>query len=98
MNLLDKIIKNKCICSFCRHFCVKIQKILAQSLLLTLPKQFSAECIKQIKIQKNVSMPAKITMIYRLQGHIHMQILKKTQKKFFSTCHIIKIPLNCIYQ
>ena len=50
MNFLDEIIKNRCIYFFCRHFCVKIQKILAQSLLLTLPKQFPAECIKQIKI------------------------------------------------
>ena len=69
INLLDKIIKNSCICSFCRHFCVKIQKILAQGLLLILPKQFPAEC-KQIKIQKNVT-PAKIIIIYCLQGHIH---------------------------
>ena len=51
MNLLDKIIKDRCICSFCPHFCVLafVYKILAQSLLLTLPKQFPAEC-KQIKI------------------------------------------------
>ena len=70
MNLSNKIIKNRCICSFCRHFCVKIQKILSQSLLLTLPKQFPTEC-KQIKIKKNVKMPAKIVIIYRLQGHIH---------------------------
>ena len=55
---------------FCRHFCVKIQKILSQSLLLTLPKQFPTER-KQIKIQKNVKMSAKIVIIYRLQGHIH---------------------------
>ena len=71
MNLLDKIIKNRCSCSFCRHFCVKIQKTLSQILLLTLPKQFPAECIKQIKIQKNVTMPAKIIIIHRLQGHTH---------------------------
>ena len=62
MNLFDKIIKNRCICSFCRHFCIKVQKIIAQGLLLTLPKQFPAGC-KQIKIQKNVTIPAKIIII-----------------------------------
>ena len=42
MDLFDKIIENRCICSFYRHFCViKIR---------SLPKQFSGEC-KQIKIQ-----------------------------------------------
>ena len=46
------------ICSCRRHFCIKIQKILAQSLLLTLAKQFPAES-KQINIQKNVRMPMR---------------------------------------
>ena len=64
-------------------------KILAQGLLLTLPKQFPAEC-KQIKIQKNVTMPAKIIIIYHLQGHIHANPKKNAQKFLF---HIIKIPL-----
>ena len=38
MNLLDKIIKNRCSCSFCHNFCVKIQKILAQKLLFNSTK------------------------------------------------------------
>ena len=58
-------------CSFCHNFCVKIQKILAQKLLFNSTKQFPGEC-KQVKIPaKNVTMPAKIIIIYRLQGHIH---------------------------
>ena len=68
---------------FCRHFCVKMQKILTQSLLLTLPKQLPAEC-KQIEIPKNVT----------IQGHIHANPKKNPLKKFFSTWHLIKIPLN----
>ena len=58
-------------------------KILAQGLLLTLPKQFPAEC-KQIKIQKNVTMPAKIIIIDHLQGHIHANPQKKCRKISFS--------------
>ena len=44
---------------FLSSFCVKIQKILAQKLLLTLPKQSPAEC-KQIKIQKMSQRPLKL--------------------------------------
>ena len=48
LDLVDKIIENRCTYSFYRHFCViKIQKLLAQSL----PKQFVGDC-KQIKIQR----------------------------------------------
>ena len=39
IDLFDKIIKNRCTCSFYRHF-LCLQKLLAQSL----PKQFADEC------------------------------------------------------
>ena len=48
LDFFDKIIENRCTCSFYGHFCVKkIQKLLAQSL----PKQFAGN-YKQIKIQQ----------------------------------------------
>ena len=51
--------------------CKDTKKYLPKAgLLLTLPKQFPTE-YEQIKFKENVTTPAKITIIYRLQSHIH---------------------------
>ena len=68
---------------FCRHFCVKMQKILTQSLLLTLPKQLPAEC-KQIEIPKNVT----------IQGHIHANPKKKPTEKVLFHMAFNKNPIK----
>ena len=63
--------------------CKDTKKYLPKAgLLLTLPKQFPAE-YEQIKIQKIVKMPTKITIIYRLQGHIHANPKKNAEKILF---------------
>ena len=56
---------------FLSSFLCKDTKNTCSKPAINIAKTISRWSIKQIKIQKNVTMPTKIIIIYRLQGHIH---------------------------
>ena len=92
-NLSDKIIKNnRCICSFCCHFGVKIQKILAQKLL------FNHRRPKNVAINFVHCKRRRQRIVYIYSIYIYKQCLY-IYKQYVYICLYIYIYINniCLY-